>query len=234
MFGSKHGFTLAEVLITLGIIGVVAAMTIPTLITKIQKAQIESLLKENCTNIAQTMRMAENDDVETIPIIQTTQGMKDWYSIYIAPYMKVEQVCFQQAGCWHNSGIVKTLNGATPYWQSKYGMGYEFTFKTAKGAYYSLDGFNASNAWSIFGVKTTQTTLEFYFDVNGNKKPNIIGKDIYIMVYDPNRDALLPAGYDKSKEEIENNCLSGDGYWCLAYVKSNNWKIDDRTWKRKK
>ena len=32
---SKSGFTLAEVLITLGIIGVVAAMTIPTLIEKI-------------------------------------------------------------------------------------------------------------------------------------------------------------------------------------------------------
>ena len=33
----KAGFTLAEVLITLGIIGVVAAMTIPTLMTAYQK-----------------------------------------------------------------------------------------------------------------------------------------------------------------------------------------------------
>lgn len=35
----KKGFTLAEVLITLGIIGVVAAMTIPTLVSKSQQRQ---------------------------------------------------------------------------------------------------------------------------------------------------------------------------------------------------
>ena len=41
----KNGFTLAEVLITLGIIGVVAAMTIPTLISNYKK-QIDSNGKE--------------------------------------------------------------------------------------------------------------------------------------------------------------------------------------------
>ena len=36
------GLTLAEVLITLGIIGVVAAITMPTLMTKIQEKQYQS------------------------------------------------------------------------------------------------------------------------------------------------------------------------------------------------
>lgn len=36
-FYKKNGFTLAEVLITLGIIGVVAALTMPTLIANIQQ-----------------------------------------------------------------------------------------------------------------------------------------------------------------------------------------------------
>lgn len=40
------GFTLAEVLITLGIIGVVAAITIPSLISKVQRAQIEPKLRK--------------------------------------------------------------------------------------------------------------------------------------------------------------------------------------------
>jgi len=40
----KKGFTLAEVLITLGIIGVVAAMTIPTLMTKYAKQRTETQL----------------------------------------------------------------------------------------------------------------------------------------------------------------------------------------------
>ena len=38
----KSGFTLAEVLITLGIIGVVAAMTIPTIMQKITKRKLET------------------------------------------------------------------------------------------------------------------------------------------------------------------------------------------------
>lgn len=44
-FGSvlkKTGFTLAEVLITLGIIGIVAAMTLPTVITNVQKKVVET------------------------------------------------------------------------------------------------------------------------------------------------------------------------------------------------
>ena len=43
----EFAFTLAEVLITIGIIGIVAAMTIPTLISKNQKRVIEAKLKED-------------------------------------------------------------------------------------------------------------------------------------------------------------------------------------------
>jgi len=43
--GNKKGFTLAEVLITLGIIGVVASLTIPTLMANYQKVQYVTGLK---------------------------------------------------------------------------------------------------------------------------------------------------------------------------------------------
>ena len=42
----RSAFTLAEVLITLGIIGVVAAVTIPALVTTYQKRATESQLKK--------------------------------------------------------------------------------------------------------------------------------------------------------------------------------------------
>lgn len=45
-YKNKQGFTLAEVLITLGIIGVVAAMTLPTLIANYQKKVIATKLKQ--------------------------------------------------------------------------------------------------------------------------------------------------------------------------------------------
>lgn len=103
------GFTLAEVLITLGIIGVVAAITIPSLISKVQRAQIEAQVKENYSSVAQAMRMADADDVEAMPVTVSVQGMKDWFNNFLAPYMKIERACFQEAGCWHKKGAVKTL-----------------------------------------------------------------------------------------------------------------------------
>ena len=60
----KFGFTLAEVLITLGIIGVVAAMTIPTLMSVFAKQRTETQLKAFYSRINQTIKMsiADNGD----------------------------------------------------------------------------------------------------------------------------------------------------------------------------
>lgn len=85
---------------------------------------------------------------------------------------------------------------------------------------------------SLFGIIVNQPSLIFYFDANGDKKPNRIGKEIYVMVYVPDR-GLIPAGSDKTVKEVEQNCLNGNGYWCLHYIKSNGWQISDKVWKNK-
>ena len=59
----KHfAFTLAEVLITLGIIGVVAAMTMPALIEHHQKSVISSRLKKFYSSINQAIKLSEVDN----------------------------------------------------------------------------------------------------------------------------------------------------------------------------
>lgn len=55
----KFGFTLAEVLITLGIIGVVAAMTIPTLISNTNSAKFRSQFKKTVSTLNQAGLMAQ-------------------------------------------------------------------------------------------------------------------------------------------------------------------------------
>ena len=55
----RFGFTLAEVLITLGIIGVVAAMTIPTLITNTRSQQYRSKFKKTISTLSQAARMSQ-------------------------------------------------------------------------------------------------------------------------------------------------------------------------------
>ncbi len=238
----KLAFTLAEVLITLGIIGIVAAMTIPTLIAKVQKQQIESQIRENYSSIVQAMKMAENDDVGAINNLGVNlSSNKTWFETFLAPYMKFEQVCYSTGGCWHKYGVVKTLKGSAPTYETKVGesdslIGYKgvsLTFRTAKGAYFDIDTSAASSTRNLFGVDASGNTIQFYFDVNGDRKPNIIGKDIYILVYDSDK-GLVPAGSDRTKEEVKANCETGNGYWCLEYVKDNGWKISDSVWKRSK
>ncbi len=57
----RKGFTLAEVLITIGIIGVVAAMTIPTLITKYKRHVAEVKLQKFYSVINNAMKMIEQN-----------------------------------------------------------------------------------------------------------------------------------------------------------------------------
>ena len=58
------GFTLAEVLITLGVIGVVAAMTIPTLMTNLQNRKLESQFKEGYSILSQAFKSWQDDGLE--------------------------------------------------------------------------------------------------------------------------------------------------------------------------
>ena len=55
----RFGFTLAEVLITLGIIGVVAAMTIPNLIANTNSAKFRSQFKKTISTMSQAGLMAQ-------------------------------------------------------------------------------------------------------------------------------------------------------------------------------
>ena len=55
----RFGFTLAEVLITLGIIGVVAAMSIPTLISNTNSAKFSAQFKKTLASLNQATLMAQ-------------------------------------------------------------------------------------------------------------------------------------------------------------------------------
>src|SRR5574344_866092 len=65
-FNRKKGFTLAEVLITLGIIGVVAALTIPTLIGNYEKTLFANKFKDSFSILSQAVNLsqAENGPLE--------------------------------------------------------------------------------------------------------------------------------------------------------------------------
>lgn len=88
----KRGFTLAEVLITLGIIGVVATMTIPTLMSTFAKQRTETQLKAFYSRINQTIKMSIADNGDPDGWVEEKAYSYDeqveFLKQYIFPYMK--------------------------------------------------------------------------------------------------------------------------------------------------
>ena len=84
---AKFGFTLAEVLITLGIIGVVAAMTIPNLMTKIYHIDTASKLKKFYSTMKQALMSAED---EFGPVVDWDSNLpaKEYVQKYFGPFLK--------------------------------------------------------------------------------------------------------------------------------------------------
>ena len=80
---SKSAFTLAEVLITLGIIGVVAAMTMPTLLNSTQGAQYRTAYKKALSVLSQAIVLnVALDDYDTSQATYTTDTAADEPSLY--------------------------------------------------------------------------------------------------------------------------------------------------------
>lgn len=229
----KRAFTLAEVLITLGIIGIVAAMTIPTLITKIQKRKLESQLVVSYSVIQQAMKNAQGEgaDFQAAFTDYSDEAMQEWFEEFIMKNLKVGSVCYNTAGCWHKIGEAKDLTGNRNPWENVNGWGSNIiTFTIAKGAWFDMDGHAPSMCNETFGINTNSECLVIYFDVNGDSKPNRVGKDIYVLVQ--TEKGLVPAGSDRTKAQVEQNCNSGNGYWCLQKVKNDGWKISENVLKR--
>ena len=89
-------FTLAEVLITLGIIGVVAAMTMPSLIQNYKRQQATARIKKFVSVINQALISAENDlgarEDWVIGEVDNSDSAYNFLNTYIKPYIKSADV----------------------------------------------------------------------------------------------------------------------------------------------
>ena len=202
----KAAFTLAEVLITLGIIGIVAAMTLPTLIQKQNDRQIVTGLKKSYSILSQALTKAqlkygffETWDLTTEGVTNTggdaPAKMKEIYE-RIKPELKVIQECNNKAGCWHK-GKSKNLYG-TEIGRDSIGIGKDILiFRLADGINISIDDYTISQINNEFGYETNNTRYVFWVDANGDKKPNTIGRDIFPFIL--TNKGLVPAGIHKIK-----------------------------------
>ena len=236
----KRAFTLAEVLITLGIIGVVATVSMPTLIKNYQKHETVNRLKETYSILYQAVRMSETENglLETWEIPNAnwdnntyTYG-KTFFEQYLKPYIKVVKECkYLSNECWADE-YIKTNGVADDY------------YSASKNKTYNMVLANGS----VIGFWPRGTVCEIFIDLNGKKGPNKYGKDVFHIVISKtsgnnvwgnfNRSGLYMCGQGKNRTALtsgQHGCsktaTTYAGSYCGALILHDGWKIEkDYPW----
>ena len=202
-------FTLAEVLITLGIIGVVAAMTMPSLITAKQEKATISIIKKNYSIFANALLMAQNDNGElyTWGITQDADGL-NLVSSNLKPYLKIIEDCGvgEKSDCAPgDNGKFKDLAGNKR--NESFSSDDYYTFRLNDGTAVALTTNACNNLDTI--------CVGFYIDTNGKKYPNTLGKDIFYFVGYGN-GKLQPVGVGHSPSEA--GWAAREGWYATAWA----------------
>ncbi len=216
----KVAFTLAEVLITLGIIGVVAAMTIPTLLTNQQKKQTATKLVKAISTLNQLIRLSENENGE-FSTWEKLNDQEEFINRYIRPYTKVMQTCNPLSKCGYKSDVqwLQLNNECGDYCMPNYGG--RTPFLGMDGIVYTF-GYISKNSGAVINNNNQIIIL----DINGKDNPNQFGKDIFFFYRDEASNSIIPYGADKGHDEIKKDCSkTGTGLYCAAWIRENGWTI---------
>jgi type II secretory pathway pseudopilin PulG len=229
----KFAFTLAEILITIGVVGIVAAITIPSLISKYQKKIMGNRLKQTHAMLTNVIRMSEeengfltNDEIKN-GVNLYSNDTKGFFKKYFVLYMAGASYIIYDAknqGRWDLRQPNKTYVG----------------FNFGKGAYCTKNGVcfyfvNHANAYSYLLV-----------DLNGPSGPNIVGHDVFYFalqfnnkkgayldgkVYTVNQNSTEDFLYNNMRQDTGgcNRLNTGwaNGSFCTEIVIRNGWKIPD-------
>ncbi len=175
----RNGFTLAEVLITLGIIGVVAALTLPSLIQHYKKQVWVNQLKktvsvlENGFKLIMTTESA--DKLSDTTLWQTALSSSCDNAPYCAEFYNIFSKYFKVGGNLDNYRTFSSLNNSQntvfgTYREIKLNSGANLMF-----AYFTNTP-SSSNPWGPHSHVATVV-----IDVNGNQKPNQVGRDVFFF-----------------------------------------------------
>jgi prepilin-type N-terminal cleavage/methylation domain-containing protein len=187
-----NGFTLAEVLITLLIVGVISSLVIPGIIQDSQDAELKTAWKKSYSGLDQATRLILADNAGSL------RSYIDHYGGSILPLIK----------------------GKLHY--SKYGLSFTktttpaFNYKNLNGTNTDFGHFDDEQMILSSGIFIIANCAYcngiighiIWVDVNGYiKGPNVVGKDIFgVKVYD---NGIKPMG--SQGDEYENTCNTTSG-----------------------
>ena len=237
----KFGFTLAEILVALAIVGMVAAVSIPTMVTENKKkvwANSLSVAVSDFENAMTTYLVKEGES--------NLQDTKAWSDDYFNKDISVEKALGKsfkikkvanKADDFYGSNIdVKHLNTKINTSAESYIVGQAYQSKS--GIVYFINQLKGQPLIDSFedGGKLEQLVAKIGIDINGKKGPNRMGRDVFVFFLGAD-GYLFPYGskdvnlYDSNYTLLDETNCSGSvtgnaGQHCAARLAGNGYKMD--------
>jgi len=208
---SKSAFTLAEVLITLVIIGVVAALTIPTAISKFRKNQIETRLKKSYSTLTNAIKRAEVDH-GSVSLLWDTSNLADFINTYIKPYVSnIKKITVTSS--WINLYL-----GDGTMWIIKKNAGIQFVIDI------NGDSKPNNNGYDRFSFYLLRAAAAYHNAGDGDVAWNTPTAGVYYDGYGMPKNYLINSQW----RGCSDSCTYGHARsYCSALIVRNGWKIPD-------
>lgn len=216
----KKGFTLAEVLITLGIIGVVASLTMPVLISNYRKTEIETRLKKVYSVINQAVYMSSANGTWTMPPTDqrgNNDALDEWLQSALFQYIRsvkhFEVGEFNHPlGNTNRSGII--LSDGTILWFNNNGQIFVFV---------DINGLKGPN-------KNGVDYFNFFLDYQSSKLGYFYPSGYAYAKKDENDDNYGDVYVYGDREKMKNYCSNGNLLYtnsntCALLIMYDGWKI---------
>ena len=197
MLNKRFAFTLAEVLITIGIIGVVAAMTLPTLRMNIEGKILSTKAKHAYALFTQAAKtyMGQNGLLSLKSVrdcsVSTCTDKTPSVEKLVETTLKVVQKCDNPADCFTESYVTK---GGTELTSD--------VIASSGHAYILADGYVI-----LISRPSPSSMIKLKVDVNGSEPPNEFGSDIWALRIN-NEGMVVSGGGGGSCDQNYNACFS--------------------------
>ena len=220
----KKAFTMAEVLITLGIIGIVVAMTLPSIISKYQNKVLETSLKKAYSALMQAVVYTETDSISNISGSVAGDRNTEFYSKLWGKYNIVKN--FNKDSVYGSTNLYSQLGGVKTYNKKN----------QADVGCPQLPQLMTNDGMAVGGMYNCYANW-IVIDINGPyKKPNILGHDIFYFGVDTNKRQIFPLGFNKvhsywnfSNQNLycsKNSTDAKNGYGCTIFALQNRCPDD--------
>ena len=212
----KRGFTLAEVLITLGIIGVIAAITIPNVINKVNMKHYETMFKKQYSNIQNALNYILIDENVSNCYVAFPEGTVGGYITKGSDCSALNQLLTEKLNLEKAAYKASELYASKSTVLNNGGQAINKNFNYDNWIYYST-GYITKDGCLIFLY-----SYIVIIDVNGEKGPNKWGYDVFYMHFSKisgrllltdNLASLIEKGGRFPRSILQNSDKNTDTSW---------------------